>query len=664
MKYEHTPQIPAVRAESENIIVLENDFFTVRHDKKAGGAPVSLVFKNGSGNNFLEKPVSAHVTLKKDDKIIFFRQCCGTAETFSHTVSDDGAKIFTEGVFTDEEGNTIPVRYKQTFFYQAWGRVNVSLQIIIEKQIDTVYEISTCGFYVPEKVDTLGVRPGCPPPPPDGYFQQVESPLQWFDLKRRRSYTQQYCAQFRLMPSYFSLFEKGGEGFEFWRGDCGTPWDRPFGLNPGSGVFLDDSKRLKSGFKHIRVEPFDSWEYPRTFQPGTETFNYTLGLPFIKKQDDARSAIFHIAITSRTWPDRNRMKELAESGIKLIRLHDDNTFLNPSWRDCYYPPYDEENMKKMDEVIGYAHEFGIKIIPYFSLKEFHPDCPEYPENAHQWKRWTHSDGRILAENGPYGGYMCMKSGWLEFLKGTIKRVLERHKFDGVYYDHLWFRYCRHPEHANGHWHNDADEILDFLFWSRQCVGKDGVIFLHTSACPTIIGENLSDLIFIGEDMPYAQPLPDTYPPDMDFMPVTPRNWVPAGAHWDKEFKESMMLACLKHCPGGPHAGNDFMLAMASIFKEYRLNEIHFHSRLALLENKVYINIYSDKDRLVLFCANLSKTEEKIVLELPSELVPDDKKLRSVKRIQDIKILDHSSDFAKIELECQAENAGVIELERI
>ena len=134
MKHEHIPQIPAVRAESENIIVLENDFFTVRHDKKAGGAPVSLIFKNGSGNNFLEKPVSAHVTLKKDNRIIFFRQSCGTAETFSHTVSEDGVKIFTEGIFFDEEGNTIPVRYKQTFFYQAWGRVNVSLQIIIEKQ--------------------------------------------------------------------------------------------------------------------------------------------------------------------------------------------------------------------------------------------------------------------------------------------------------------------------------------------------------------------------------------------------------------------------------------------------------------------------------------------------------------------------------------------------
>ena len=164
-------------------------------------------------------------------------------------------------------------------------------------------------------------------------------------------------------------------------------------------------------------------------------------------------------------------------------------------------------------------------------------------------------------------------------------------------------------------------------------------------------------------MPYAQPLPDTYPPDMDFMPVTPRNWVPAGGHWDNAFKESMMLSCLKHCPGGPHAGNEFMLAMASIFKEYCLNEMHFYSRLALSENKVYVNIYSDHDRLVLFCANLSKSAEKIELELPSELVSDGKKLQSAERIRNIKILDHSADLTKFYLECQSENAGVIELKR-
>ena len=659
MNLKHTPQIPVVTQENGNILSVSNDFFEVRHDKNAGGTPVSIRFKNGSGSNFLEKPVSAHVALKKDGQVIFFRQCGGKAESFSFTTRENGVEIYTEGLLADEMGNTIPVRYQQTFFYQAWGRVNVTLQLRIEEQIDEVYEIGTCSFYVPERVNTLGVRPSCPPPPPDGYLMSAESKLKWFDLTRRRSYTQQENAAYNLIPSYFVLFEKGVEGLEFWREDCGKAWDCPFGTHIGNGVFIDDTKRLAPGLKHIRVDPFDSWDYPKTFQPGTETFRYTIGLPFVRKTDEARKAIFHAAIASRIWPDRDAMKKMADAGIKLIRLHDDYSFRQPSWRDCYYPPYDEENMKKMDEVIALAHEFGIKIAPYFSLKEFHPDCPEYPGKAHQWKRWVHSDGRIIAEEGPYGGYMCMKSGWLEFLKSTVKRVLDRHDFDGVYYDHLWFRYCRHPEHANGLWHNDADEILDFLFWTREYVGKDGVIFLHTSACPTIIGENLSDLMFIGEDMPYARPLPDTYPPDLDFVPVIPRNWVPAGAHWTNEFRESMMLSCLKHCPGGLVWRGDFRLETASIFKRYALNDLHFHTRLAFpqttAEKTVYVNVYSDQKRLVFFCANLAKEVQTIRLN-----VSDFAKSASILQTENTKITANAPNHSWVEAELPPENIGIIE----
>ena len=49
-----TPQIPVVTQENENTIVLANDYFTVTHEKNAGGSIASLIFKNGTGNNFLQ----------------------------------------------------------------------------------------------------------------------------------------------------------------------------------------------------------------------------------------------------------------------------------------------------------------------------------------------------------------------------------------------------------------------------------------------------------------------------------------------------------------------------------------------------------------------------------------------------------------------------------
>jgi hypothetical protein len=656
----HNLQIPILTQESENILKLSNDFFTVTHDKNAGGVPVGITFTYGSKDNFLAKAISSHIALKKDGQVVFFRQCNLAAKVFTFESNKDGVKVFTSGCFADENGNTIPVFYNQTFFYKAYGRIDVSLELEIKETIHNVYEIGTCSFYVSERVNTLGVRPACSEPPPDNYLMSAESNLTWYNLTRYRSYTQQYNASYNLIPSYFALFEKGVEGLEFWREDCGKAWDSPFGNPIGNGIFLDDSKRLAPGLKYIRVEPFNSWVYPKSFAPGKETFRYTIGLPFVKSQNIARQTIFHLAITSRNWPTREEMQKLSSNGVKIIRLHDDNTFLKPSWPDCYYPPYDEENMKKMDEVIALAHEFNIKIVPYFSLKEFHPSCPEYPEKAHQWKRQVHSDGRIIAEAGPYGGYMCMKSNWLEFLKGTIKRVLNNHNFDGVYYDHLWFRYCRHPKHANNLYHTDAEEILDFLYWTRQTVGQDGIIFLHTSACPTMIGENLSDLIFIGEDMPYANPLPDTYPPDMDFVPITPRNWVPAGSHWNNNFKESTMIAALKHCPPGPHIKtNDFLLDVAAIFKEYDINNLEFKTRLAFnedTENRVYVNVYSNSNLLLFFCANLSKESQSITLPADSFA-----KIMKVLQTKNCKISSHTLNYSNIKVEINPENIGIIQL---
>ena len=166
-------------------------------------------------------------------------------------------------------------------------------------------------------------------------------------------------------------------------------------------------------------------------------------------------------------------------------------------------------------------------------------------------------------------------------------------------------------------------------------------------------------MFIGEDMPYARPLPDTYPPDMEFVPVIPRNWVPAGAHWDSEFRESMMLSCLKHCPGGPMGLNDFMLETASVFKRYALNDLPFQTRLAFpqteTEKTVYVNVYSDQKRLVFLCANLAKEAQTIRLN-----VSDFAAAANDLQVENAKITANAQDHSWVEAELQPENIGMIE----
>ena len=85
----------------------------------------------------------------------------------------------------------------------------------------------------------------------------------------------------------------------------------------------------------------------------------------------------------------------------------------------------------------------------------------------------------------FGVQMCPKSGWLEFLKFSIDRVLKNHNLDGVYYDWNVALFCGNPSHTGkktsdvstgktqqtvtnapaGHW--DMDELVELMEWTRQ-----------------------------------------------------------------------------------------------------------------------------------------------------------------------------------------------------
>ena len=122
----------------------------------------------------------------------------------------------------------------------------------------------------------------------------------------------------------------------------------------------------------------------------------------------------------------------------------------------------------------------------------------------------------------------------------------------------------------------------------------------------------------------------------------------------------MLISCLKHCPGGLHVIHDFMLDMASIFKDFALNDLHFHGRTENAEKTVYTNFYCDDSRVLLFCANLVKSEQEVKLNIPLSAMIGKKKLCGISAKRNLEIIEHSPDFTQITVKCQAENAGVIE----
>jgi hypothetical protein len=111
---------------------------------------------------------------------------------------------------------------------------------------------------------------------------------------------------------------------------------------------------------------------------------------------------------------------------------------------------------------------------------------------------------FLKEKSEFGAQMCLRSGWLDYLKASIDRVLTHHPLDGVYYDWNVALLCCNPRHekpkadgtAGGHW--DIDELLNLMEWTRRRVGPRGLIIVHNTTTPMFATENFADDVVANE----------------------------------------------------------------------------------------------------------------------------------------------------------------------
>jgi hypothetical protein len=604
----------------QDTLVIANDFWEVIHDPAQGGCPTSVRFFHGSGQNYLAQPLSAHIALNAPEAwATFYRQSACRRATVAVHSDGEALVVSLTGHLANADGHEAPIRYEQSYAYLPHGRVEVSLQLIVEQPLyRSVVEVSPCAMYLNARTDILGIRHSgyahALPPPPE---------MAWHEVGRSRTYRDRRAPNCNYTPLYFCAFARGVEGIEFYRGPDALEWDTPFGFEAGGALFRASQQPGQSDFFGAGQDAFYienlvecDWGDFRTIQPGAYAFHYTLGLPFVQSHLTARRPVYHALVQPRPWPDDSQLQRWAACGVTLLRLHDDNTYVSPSWPDCRYPPYPPEVMREMDRMIATAHRLGMKIVPYFSLKEFHPSCPEYAGNAHVWKRQRSSDPTVIeSEHGPYGGYMCMASGWLEFRKASIDLVLRNHAFDGVYYDHTWFRVCRHPAHLGGHPHTDVTQVLDFLHWTRQRVGPDGTVFLHNSSCPSMIGENLADLIFLGEHTDPSAPLPGGFTPDMEFVPIAPRNGIIYGP-WPSQTE-----AVLSHfLEGWPVTAEEDTLPLMQALSRYPLAHYRLYRAgegpVRTGAPDCYAALYLHEDHALILAANLGTAPARVRLSSP------------------------------------------------
>lgn len=484
-----------------------------------------------------------------------------------------------------------------------YGLIKVNLETEFFETINNIIYFTMLGFSTSGSMNTVGYR-ACSK---YGFFPSFFERVIWKEFCQRPHYNN-ILRMGKNMPDYFCILERGVEGFEFFSPDI-FKQNQMYEENKG---FYQARYRDITNSVEVEFSPYGEWQIPISINKGKYSFSYFLALPFSKGKYKVHKPHFHAMINSR-WPDEKQLDILANSGVQLIRLHNDYREDGPFWHDGCYPPYDRKNMEKLDWVIAQVHKRGMKIVPYFSLKELHPDAPEYKIFSEEWKRTIDKKTVIhnYAGTGEFGAQMCLCSGWSQFRKKSIDLVLKNHDFDGVYYDWVCSQYCNNPNHKNGEEHTDIEELIDLIFWTRKRVGRNGIVFLHLSGVPMMVFENVADLVYTHEDLPWICPYPGDFSPETDFAGITEHQITTSNLCNDPEKEMLFTLSCFLEglwvCPRTISEKDPVIREMRK-FKQYDICSYRFQPAgkkpVVTTEKEVYGSLYWKKNHALIYIANL------------------------------------------------------------
>ena len=537
---------------TRNSITVRSDYWEVVHDLKAGGCWSSVTFVNGSGKNLLAGPVSGRVRNLDPHPTTdaaspyFYEEKCETKPAVKVDVLPSGAIAITaEGMLRLSTGEDIGIGYRHRYEYRDWGLVACELEFSCPKERNDIVEVVAMSMSLRDGMTDAYVRenPIC-----SGHADLLGMG-RWFRLGKGI----QKCSS-RYVPMHVVCFEKGVEGIEFTCESDHREWNTGFNPEVGLGYYGVHPSWTYPNSTEIELAPYCvAYRRNPTTLKGTHRVRYYLGLPFVKERATVHSPYVHAGADSH-WLTDCDLEVLARSGVKLIRFHNDYRRDGPFWRDGMYPPYDEAGMAQLRRIIDTTHRLGMKIVPYISVKEFHPDTPGCKENQERWRQQpgpTFPELHTWYGSGEFGQLMCLESGWLEFRKKSIDIILNDLTWDGLYFDWCTPHNCRNPHHFGGAYHSDQDAFYDFMAWVRQRIGPDGIFMNHLSGLPQIVVENMSTLAIIYEDQAYTSgfPEPPDFPPQCAFMPVVPRHLCAGGEPGTPEARKTLMAGILQGHPG-------------------------------------------------------------------------------------------------------------------
>ncbi|MFQ6070249.1 MAG: hypothetical protein ACE5LC_06965 [Candidatus Aminicenantales bacterium] len=531
------------RDDTRGVLVLKTRYYTVEHELKRGGVISRIHYTHGRADNIILKPMETTVQLE-DKRINAPYSGPGSLPIFSDLndsspqvvvrKSGKSALVMVQSRLLDDEGRDSGIVVITTYSYR-WGYIKVHKEVCFPEEGMRIKNLGILETVLHPSLYEYGYRNGVHERVFANLWSWRSEIIQWRKLRVGTHFDK--FLQTRHLPRYLVFANPGVEGLEWFMSDELWQWDYQMTGIPGTSFCHIFSSRKPLGIV-LSIYPVNLYKGAVEVS-GTRSFDYYIGMPILEGHAYNPWLNKRVHANGGKWVSEEEIREWAESGVNVVVLHNDGpTPDGLFWRDGSYPPYPPQEMKKMDRIISLCHKYGIKIVPYFSNHELFPTVEAYKEHGREWMRIVDDTGTNI--NWRYGYYMCLKSGWLDFFKFSVDRVLKNHDFDGVYYDWNLALYCNNPLHVGktsngvprrelgslalsptGHW--DMDELIELVEWTRQRAGKEGLVLIHNTLVPMFATENFANYV-VGMEFGYSR-VSESFPP-LDELPL---EWNFAGA---------------------------------------------------------------------------------------------------------------------------------------
>ncbi len=501
------------RNRPEGTLTLSVPYYTIQFDLKRGGAIAGIQLAIGQATNLLVQPLETRIV---DAAGRVYTDLLDASPRVTTRKAGFNQTVTVESELKDAQHHASGIHVK-TLYDCRWGYLKIHRELSFNDRKLQVREVCPVSAVLAPTLTSFAYRDGLSEQEGAAAFPFGSCHWGWVKAAGESAITGPY------VPHYVMLANPGIEGLEWFTADDLAQWERPLMGKRGEGRTVLESIANPPGIR-FAVSPYQSAQ-AAVAAPRRLEFDFYLGLPLL--EGHAFKPWFNASFNRNRgdWVSAKQIQQWATNGIRTVHCHNDGDYYGDGfyWRDGSYPPYPD--MDKYDAVIAGCHEAGIRTATYFSNKELNPETPEFQAHGTEWGRMDQKgqlEHNAFNAKSEFGAQMCLRSGWLEYFKKSVDRVLAHHPLDGVYYDWNVALRCSNPRHEGrqtnqvtaGHW--DIDELLNLMEWTRHRVGPDGLVIIHNTSTPLFAAENFASHVVTHE---WGHPKWTGNGPDLDALPL-------------------------------------------------------------------------------------------------------------------------------------------------